>query len=199
MAKLDKRDKYKDFAALRNGETEGIDYRICVKERESVVVIIAPHGGGIEPGTSEIAAAIAGSFHNLYCFEGLKKKGNFDELHIKSTNFDEPKCLKLIKRCEIILSVHGLDCGDRAVKVGGRDIALRDRACNGLNAAGFQSKVVYRGKHAARSEHNICNKGRRQAGVQLEITRSLRDALRSGQENLEAFALSVQQAISSQQ
>ena len=52
-------DRYRNFAQLRNGETEGIDYRICSTERESFAAIIAPHGGSIEPGTSEIAAAIA--------------------------------------------------------------------------------------------------------------------------------------------
>jgi phage replication-related protein YjqB (UPF0714/DUF867 family) len=53
------------------------------------VAVIAPHGGGIEPGTSELATAIAGDDFSLYLFEGLKSAGN-GELHITSTNFDEP-------------------------------------------------------------------------------------------------------------
>ena len=191
-------DQYGNFLELSQDEVRGMDYDIRLLHRNSSTAIIAPHGGYIEPGTSEIAITIALDSFNLYCFEGLKKKGN-KSLHITSTNFDEPKCLNLIARCEIVLSVHGMKGSDRAVEVGGLNVALRDRICDGLNAAGFQSKVVSTGKHAAVSQRNICNKGRKQAGVQLEITSGLRDALRSGQGNLEALALSVQQAISSQQ
>ena len=34
-------------------------YDICLAQRHSKTVILAPHGGGIEPGTSEIARALA--------------------------------------------------------------------------------------------------------------------------------------------
>src|SRR5918999_2850260 len=88
-------DLYEDFATLAKGENEGIDYRICVTVRDSAVAIVAPHGGRIERGTSEIAAAIAKNNHSLYCFEGIKKRPHRD-LHITSTNFDEPKCISLI-------------------------------------------------------------------------------------------------------
>lgn len=101
-------DRYGDFSHLRDNETEGIDYRIIVAETESFAGIIAPHGGRIEPGTSEIAAAIAGSVHSLYCFEGLRKRPHGD-LHIKSARFDEPECLGLIKRCKFVVAVHGLE------------------------------------------------------------------------------------------
>ena len=37
------------------------DFRVRVRRSKSDTVIIAPHGGGIEPGTSEIAEAIAAS------------------------------------------------------------------------------------------------------------------------------------------
>ena len=119
-------DQYRNFAELRNGETETTDYRICNTERESFAAVIAPHGGLIEPGTSQIAAAIAGNIHSLYCFEGLRKRPHRN-LHIKSTNFDEPKCLDLIKRCKIVVAVHGLAGDHTGVGVGGRDVALRER------------------------------------------------------------------------
>ena len=190
-------DRYRSFAQLRKGETEGFNYRICVTERESASAIIAPHGGWIEPGTSEIAAAIAENIHSLYCFEGLQNRSH-EELHINSTYSDEPKCLGLIKQCEIVVAVHGLVSDGKAVDVGGRDDALRDAICASLNATGFQSKIVTTGNHAATSQYNICNRGLRKKGVQLEITRDLRDALRSREEDLNAFAKSVQEAISSQ-
>ncbi len=192
------KDLYGNFAELRNGETEGIDYRICITEREPFAAIIAPHGGRIEPHTSEIAAAIAGNIHSLYCFEGLRQRRH-EHLHIKSTSFDEPKCLGLIKWNKIVVAVHGWDRKNKAVDVGGLDVALRDAICTHLKAAGFPSKVVTQGRHAAISKKNVCNKGLRGKGAQLEITKGLRVALLSHEEDLIDFAKSVQQAISSQQ
>ena len=45
-------DKYKDFADLAAHEGEGADYQVRSEVRRSATAIIAPHGGGIEPGTS---------------------------------------------------------------------------------------------------------------------------------------------------
>jgi phage replication-related protein YjqB (UPF0714/DUF867 family) len=74
-------DKYRSFAELRESECEGIDFRICITDRAEPVAIIAPHGGKIESGTSEIATAIAGDCYSLYCFEGLRPRPHSD-LHI---------------------------------------------------------------------------------------------------------------------
>jgi phage replication-related protein YjqB (UPF0714/DUF867 family) len=38
--------------------------------------VIAPHGGGIDQYTSDIARAIAGAEFNLYLFEGISRSGN---------------------------------------------------------------------------------------------------------------------------
>ncbi len=134
----------------------------------------------------------------MYCFEGLRERPH-RHLHIKSTRFDEPKCLGLIKQCKIVVAVHGWDRKDKAVDVGGRDVALRDAICTSLIAAGFRSKVVTNGNHPGNSSNNICNKGLRGKGVQLEITKGLREALLCYESDLRVFAKSVQQAISSQQ
>ena len=187
-------DKYRNFAELAEYEREGVDFRIRLKQKNSTVAIIAPHGGTIEPRTSEITEEIAGTSYSSYYFEGLIDRQHC-YFHITSTNFDEPKCLNLIKHCDIVIAVHGL-CGQRkAVKVGGRDEKLRNAICENLKTSGFVTKVVTTGNHAAISQKNICNKGRRGAGVQLEITRGLRDALLDGREDLSAFAKAVQQAL----
>ena len=52
-------DKYSSFAEMLKHETEGRDFTVSQEIRGSSVAIVAPHGGGIEPGTSELAAAIA--------------------------------------------------------------------------------------------------------------------------------------------
>ena len=66
-------DKYHNFNQLLSSEKKNIDFRRRVKQRNSGWLIIAPHGGGIEPGTSELAAAIARFNYSLYTFEGIKK------------------------------------------------------------------------------------------------------------------------------
>ena len=53
-------DQYSSFKQLFEQEKPGIDYHIAVEDRGTDVLIMAPHGGRIEPGTSEIACDIAG-------------------------------------------------------------------------------------------------------------------------------------------
>jgi len=53
-------DKYASFQILASMERENDDFRIRPVGRRAATVVVAPHGGSIEPGTSEIAEAIAG-------------------------------------------------------------------------------------------------------------------------------------------
>src|SRR5512138_1418022 len=99
-------DRYPDFATLSRNERAGVDFDILVRQARREFAIVAPHAGGIEPGTSEIADAIAASNFSYYAFEGLKPRGNAD-LHITSTRFDEPMCLRLIGQSEVVLTIHG--------------------------------------------------------------------------------------------
>jgi Poly-gamma-glutamate hydrolase len=77
-----------------------------VRRARPKFALVAPHGGGIEPGTSELADAIAGSDLSFYTFEGLKSSGNTD-LHITSTRFDEPMCLTLLASSSVVVTLHG--------------------------------------------------------------------------------------------
>jgi phage replication-related protein YjqB (UPF0714/DUF867 family) len=140
--------------------------------------VVAPHGGGIEPGTSEIAVAIAGEEVSYYAFEGLKSAGNSD-LHITSTRFDEPMCLTLIAGSDVILTIHGEKSEEDGggVFVGGLDKTLGRRIGGELRAKGF---VV--GKHPdpelqGIEPNNLCNRGKSGKGVQLEISRSVREQM----------------------
>lgn len=81
-------------------------YAIRLRHTGSKVVIAAPHAGAIEPGASEIALALAGDDLSYYLFEGRKPKAN-GELHITSSNFDEPQCLELLATATIVVTVHG--------------------------------------------------------------------------------------------
>ena len=90
---------YRNFADLSRAQVRGRDYEISVRRRpRSSVAIIAPHGGEIEDGTSEIAAAIAADDHHLYLFEGLRQSRNYHALHLTSHLFDEPGTLDQVAR-----------------------------------------------------------------------------------------------------
>ena len=57
----------------------------------------------------------------------------------------------------------------------GFEYQLRDLIDEISMPRGWTAKIVTTGSHAATSKSNICNKGRRGAEVQLEITKGLRD------------------------
>ena len=169
-------DKYRDFHDLSGTECLGVDFGIRLNNLSVPVAIIAPHGGKIEWGTSEIAAAIAGNVYNLYCFEGMKSKDNRD-LHITSTRFDEPKCVNLISACDLVVAVHGCQGDDQTIYLGGRDKDLREAIRENLQNAGFTTETHADPNLQGVNPDNICNRGRRGRGVQLEISKGLRTAL----------------------
>ena len=56
MSKREKRSywgRYRSFEELKVHEVQGEDYEINHISRDSPFAIMAPHGGYIEPGTSE--------------------------------------------------------------------------------------------------------------------------------------------------
>ena len=114
-------DKYRNFAALARQEEAGVDYAVSVRRARGEFALVAPHGGGIEPGTTELADAIATDILSFYTFEGLKSSGNTD-LHITSTRFDEPMCLTLLGQTEIVVTLHGEHSTEdgEGVFIGGR-------------------------------------------------------------------------------
>jgi phage replication-related protein YjqB (UPF0714/DUF867 family) len=191
-------DQYDSFAALAAREIEGVHYRIHVVARASPVAVVAPHGGLIEPGASEAAMAIAGDTHSLYCFESLTKRAKGDGLHITSTRFDGPRALWLVARAEFVIGVHGRKNGpdEASIWVGGLHEELRDAICEALRGAGFRAKPVGEGHPlAGRDPSNICNRGKRRAGVQLELPRTLRNIFASDAARRRAFAQAVRDAL----
>lgn len=166
-------DKYHSFIELAKSEVAGRDYDVVAVQRpESPVVILAPHGGDIEPGTSELATLIAGAEHNLFTFSGLKPRGN-RELHIRSDHFDHPDCLALLSHCAIAVGIHGC-MGGAQIYVGGLDDPLATLLTNNLAAAGLPATRECPKHLAGREQRNICNRGTRGRGAQLEITKDLR-------------------------
>jgi phage replication-related protein YjqB (UPF0714/DUF867 family) len=167
-------DKYTSFAALQAGEVAGMDYSVNVLERvESGVLIIAPHGGSIEIGTTELASLIAGEDYSLFTFDGLKSRGRNRDLHITSHNFDHPDCVALAARHLVVLAVHGCKGDSSHAYVGGLDRELTALLTGRLAAAGLPATCEGH-RYPGRNPRNICNRGARAKGAQLELTLGLR-------------------------
>ena len=190
----DEMTSYMSFKELADREVEGQDYRIRVELRDAPVLIMAPHGGKIEPATSEIAEAIAGMDYSFYTFEGLKADGN-SVLHIESHLFDEFCALQAVEKADMVVTVHGqIDQRDEFVMVGGLNDGLRSEIERQLEAAGFKTRLPTEGLLGT-DRMNICNRGKLKQGVQLEISRKVRDVLRANRDPLQTFGNAVRKGI----
>ncbi|WP_406110188.1 poly-gamma-glutamate hydrolase family protein [Kitasatospora purpeofusca] len=159
--------------------------------------VIAPHGGGIEGGTSELCLAIAGyhpadlaptpaagPVHDFWMFEGLRSSGN-SALHVTSTHCDDTVARAMCAGSLNVLSLHGctaaqagLEAGAAAVLVGGLNPAFRQYLMEEFAAAGIRA-VTASGEEeiAGISPENICNRSLLGMGAQLETTTELRAAM----------------------
>ncbi|MDH7791641.1 poly-gamma-glutamate hydrolase family protein [Ochrobactrum sp. AN78] len=181
------KDKYTNFAALADAEPGA--FSITALDRGSTACVIAPHGGKIEPGTSELARAVASDTWSLYLFEGRKNSGNRD-LHITSTNFDEPRGDALVRKSEVAIAFHGCSGEGETIFLGGRHQQLIEKMAKNLLDIGFavarHNDLDLQGINIA----NICNRGQSGMGVQFEMTIALRDRLKIPERNSERPNLS---------
>jgi phage replication-related protein YjqB (UPF0714/DUF867 family) len=165
---------FKSFAGLTAAYKEGVDN--CIKKQVGLhphIAVVAPHGGAIEPPTSQIASDIAGQEFSCYRFEGIRKSNNYKALHLTSEYFDERKCLDLIADCDQVVTVHGCKEGGVEVLLGGRDKALAVLIAEALEAEGVPARLDGH-DFTGTARTNICNRGKLKAGVQLELTEALR-------------------------
>jgi phage replication-related protein YjqB (UPF0714/DUF867 family) len=169
-------DTYKNFAELAQNEREGDDYTISYREEDSPWAVVAIHGGGIEPGTLDIADAIAGTDYAFYAFKGIKKQGN-KRLHISSVRYDEPMGLKIAESARIVISIHGAGGRDETVYIGGKNQDLKQRLMCAFRKAGIHAVISETPGLRGISPENICNRCRSGKGVQLEISRGLREKM----------------------
>ena len=169
-------DKYLNFDQLLSSEKKNVDFRRRVKQRKSDWLIIAPHGGGIEPGTSELAAAIARFNHSLYTFEGIKKSDN-KILHITSTQFDDQQLLKLLNSSKGTIAIHGCSGTEQIAYVGGMQDDIRDKIIAQLSENGIKATISSNPSLQGRDINNVCNRNSIGKGVQIELTEGLRSAM----------------------
>lgn len=169
-------DKYHSMKELQNETIENEDWEIITEDRDSDVTILAIHGGGIEPATSEIARLIAneGQF-NYFAFNGIRTKGN-NELHVTSINYDNDIAMNLVKSSERAVTIHGCLGEEDVAYIGGKDNQLKERIANELNQIGVEVKEAPSHMSGVQDD-NIVNCTKNEVGVQIELTSGLRKSL----------------------
>jgi phage replication-related protein YjqB (UPF0714/DUF867 family) len=168
-------DLYASYTDLAAHETEGVSYeRRSVPVSGSTWASIAIHGGGIEVGSGEVARAVGAGIMAHYEFAGIKTSNNSD-LHVTSTNFDEPIALGIVTASKRCLSLHGYTgtAGLPETSIGGLDTLMSNRVAAALTQAGF--RVITAAQEINGSDpNNIANKTTISAGVQIEMSNALR-------------------------
>jgi phage replication-related protein YjqB (UPF0714/DUF867 family) len=186
-------DKYVNFAALSRSEPDGA-YRIVVRQKDSAIALIAPHAGMIEFGTSEICMSVAGEDFTYYLFEGCKPDNNCD-LHITSSRFDEPKGIDVAQSAQVVVTFHGQKGSDHFVNVGGLEERLCALLIDHLKSAGFFASQHRAKNLQGHNKNNICNRGATGRGLQLEISRGLRDMLISDKKSMTRFSFAIRSTL----
>ncbi len=189
-------DRFLNYDELAAQFEEGRDFGIeAIQKVGSRFTVLAPHGGKIERGTSEIARLIAGEQYNLYLFEGRLSAGNRD-LHVTSHRFFEKRADDLLKATEFAIGVHGRRDQDDKVSVflGGLDEALIALLEGELNEVGFLTSVSGH-PFPAKQPANICNRCISGRGAQVEIPHSLRLRLLASPDGMACFVGSIHRAL----
>lgn len=181
--------------------TELFDNVSAASDPVRSTAIIAPHGGGIEAGTSELCLTLAGYSRvgagtdpvaepgvpqrDYWMFEGLASSS---ALHVTSTHCDDPAALAVCGNNLYAVSLHGFAPDDDAlakrILIGGRDQRLIRNLAWAFDKHGLDSglgvTVVVAGVDAELNGDdptNIVNRTRTGAGAQLEISTELRRAM----------------------
>jgi phage replication-related protein YjqB (UPF0714/DUF867 family) len=182
--------------ARRHRRHERFDDTLARTEDVPKTTILAPHGGGIEPGTSELCLAVAGYHpanlpqtpsagvtYDYWMFEGIRAEDNA-ALHVTSTGCDDAMAVSLCAGSLNALALHGfrpkppLSEDDQVVLVGGRNDRLRELLLAGFEPTGLTALDA--GEHGelnGDAKCNIANRTLLGKGGQLELSTALRDAM----------------------
>jgi phage replication-related protein YjqB (UPF0714/DUF867 family) len=183
-------DRYRSFQELAKDHQEGVAWKREYVFRGSRILVMAPHGGWIEPITCELAALVAGEEFSFYAFRGVGAPGG-GSLHLTSHRFDEPTALRAAGEADRVVAIHGERTRARPfVMVGGLWQRFTREMARGLWEAGFPVEAPRPGL-GGRNPRNICNRGSCGGGGQLEISEGLRRSLRRDEGVKEAFVEAV--------
>ncbi|WP_354640013.1 poly-gamma-glutamate hydrolase family protein [Kitasatospora camelliae] len=179
--------------------TEGLDW--AVRHRSAAgdptaTAVLAPHGGALEVGTSELCLAVAGyrpedarpagagPRHGYWMFEALRRN---DGLHVTSAHCDDPVALALCASSRRAVSLHGCGGTGLLIVVGGRDERLARELRAAFAEAFARAEPAVAVETAADCEEhrrlnggspaNIVNRTGTGRGAQLELSAGLRRAV----------------------
>ncbi|MGI8380412.1 poly-gamma-glutamate hydrolase family protein [Priestia megaterium] len=162
-------DTYPSMTALKAATVEGVDYGIVTVDNNNSVLISGIHGGGIEIGVSESATLVQEiGGYDLFLFEGLRSSNN-SELHVTSTNYDEPTMVSMVTDRSQHVAIHGASGDTAAINVGGLDIALRNAIWEELRKKGLNAQLAPT-NIIGEEPNNVSNRNRRGGCCQLELT-----------------------------
>lgn len=203
-------DHYPSMTALYANEVEGINFtkewyrhRWRYKtfenyKKEKEIFIMAPHGGSIERGTTELGLATAGftndfngqpatsATYDYFIFNGTNPNNQNGKLHVTASNYDDAVANELVQNSLISLAFHG--CTDiqpvettgegyEACIIGGLDEPFKQILEQRLVDAGFNAFITTQEMLNGNLPGNIINKNNRNAGAQFELTTSFRKSL----------------------
>lgn len=160
-------DLYSSMIELQGKEN---NWSIEMNTNKSNVLSFAPHGGGIEAGSSELALLISQKLDcNYFTFKGKLPSDNV-KLHVTSTHYDNPELLNLMRNVDYSISVHGYADNEYArTLIGGSNEELKEIIKCHLRSRGFD--VQDAPTHLAGTKlNNITNKTKTGLGVQLELS-----------------------------
>ncbi|MDW4288118.1 poly-gamma-glutamate hydrolase family protein [Staphylococcus saprophyticus] len=169
-------DIYSTMTQLMSLTDEGTDWQIETNNVDnSNTIVTAIHGGGIEPGTTELAKLTSEiANQTYYSFMGLLPSNN-SELHVTSTRFDEPTLLGMLN-VPYTVSIHGASGSSKIIYLGGADTDNMAIMKDKLTQAGFTVQAPTAGIEGG-NDNNIVNRNTRNKGIQLELTTALRKSL----------------------
>lgn len=114
--------------------------------------------------------------------------------HITSIHFDEEQCNKLLSHAKNIISIHGKKGAESFVMLGGLDSDLISSAEKAFVLAGFAVRPP-ESNVTGTEPHNVCNRGTSGKGLQIEMSRGLRDSLVQDPERMETFSKAIRSII----
>jgi len=192
---------YHSFADLSAAE-DPADYSIQATDNGRDTTILALHGGGIERGTSELAEAISGQGkYNTYLFEGLKATDN-QSLFLKAIDFDEPKAVSLVQDSDYTVSIVGAVGDEETTYIGGQNRMLAELIKLHLMTKGYHVETLsIPDRIAGVMDSNIVNQnklfnGYQLGGVQIAVSKGLRDKLAADPGTLSDYAGAINTALS---
>lgn len=182
-------DHYKSFAELTSTNVKGSDYQIEIAKRPSPYLVMAFHGGEIEPGSTELARELAQDRYSYYSFIGIKNNERdalsftSSDLHLTSARFDDPELLGMARDAQFSIALHGFGGTEADFCVGGASVSQRKNLVKILSEKfpSLRSCELCCPPYNGTSLKNPVNASR-EAGVQIEMSPAVRKRILSDSE-----------------